>query len=136
MEVQPLGCIRVLYLVLVVASLTLFNGCGTSLLNFCRPKPSISSISPSSVKPGTADFTLIITGSDLHSDSTVLMDGKVVAGTTQSANQMSVAVPASMVVSPATISVAVNSPPGGGSATSPTGCGGGTSNTLTLTVAP
>jgi hypothetical protein len=131
-----LRCIRVLYLALLVVCLTLFNGCGSSLLNFCRPKPSISSISPSTVKPGTADFTLVITGNDLHSDSTVSLNGTVVASTTQSANQMSATVPASMVISPATITVLVNSPPGGGSATSPTGCGGGASNTLTLTVAP
>ena len=129
-------CIRVLYLVVVVVSLSLFNGCGSSLLDFCRPKPSIATISPATVKPGTAEFTLVITGSDLHSDSTVSLNGTVVASTTQSANQMSATVPASMVISPATISVLVNSPAGGGSPTSPTGCGGGASNTLTLTVAP
>lgn len=129
-------CIRVLRFALVVVALFLFNGCGTSLLDFCRPKPSISSINPATVKPGTADFTLVIAGSDFHSDSTVSLNGKVVASTTQSASQMSTTVPASMVISPGTIPVLVHSPAGGGSATSPTGCGGGDSNTVTLTIAP
>jgi hypothetical protein len=131
--VQPLRCIR---FALVLVVLSLFAGCGTSLLDFCRPKPAISSITPATVKPGTADLTVIITGTDFHSDSTVSLNGKIVASTIQSATQMTVVVPASLMVSAGTVSVFVNSPAGGGSATSPTGCGGGDSNTVTLTVAP
>jgi hypothetical protein len=131
-----LRCTRVRRLTLLVLSLLAFNGCGTKALDFCRPKPGIGTITPSTVKAGSADFALVIAGSDFHSDSVVLLNGKQVATTVQSGNQISGLISASDIAAPGTLSIAVFSPPGGASLTSPTGCGGGTSNTVMLTVTP
>ena len=135
-EVQPLRCTRVLGLTLLLFAVLFSTGCGSSLLDFCRPRPHISSLNPSSVPAGSADFPLVITGSDFHTDSTVKLNGVVVTSTIQSATQMSALVTAAQVAKAGTISVVVHSPAGGGSPTNPTGCGGGDSNTATLTITP
>lgn len=129
-------CTRVLRLTLVVLAVLAFNGCGTNALDFCRPKPGIGSVTPSTVRAGSAEFALVIAGSDFHSDSVVLLDGKPILTTIQSGNQISGLISASDVATAGTLNIAVFSPPGGGSLTSPTGCGGGTSNTVSLTVTP
>src|SRR5258706_8710061 len=135
-EVQALRCNRALGLIPLFLAVAILNGCGSQLLNFCRPKPSISSITPATVKAGSADFVLVIAGSDFHSDSTVSFNGKIVTSTLQSANQMSALVTAAEVAASGTISVLVHSPGGGGSLPSPPRCGGGDSNTVMLTVSP
>lgn len=129
-------CTRVWRLTLLVVSLLAFNGCGTSALDFCRPKPGIGSITPSTVKAGSAEFTVVIAGSDFHSDSVVLLNGKPVTTTIQSGNQISGLIAAGEIATAGTLNIAVYSPGGGGSVTSPTGCGGGTSNTVALMVTP
>lgn len=135
-EVQPLRCTRVLGLTLLFFAVLFSTGCGSSLLDFCRPAPHISSLSPSSVAAGSADFALIITGTEFHSDSTVKLNGVVVTSTIQSATQMSALVSAATVAAAGNVSVVVHSPAGGGSPSHPTGCGGGDSNAATLTVTP
>ena len=129
-------CTRVRRLTLLVISLLAFNGCGTGALDFCRPKPGIGTITPSTVRAGSADFALVIAGTDFHSDSVVLLNGKAITSTVQSGNQISGLIAAADVASAGTLNIAIFSPPGGGSLTSPTGCGGGTSNTVMLTVTP
>jgi hypothetical protein len=131
-----LRCTRVRHLVLLVVSLLAFNGCGTKALDFCRPKPGIGGITPSTVKAGSAEFAVVIAGSDFHSDSVVLLNGKPITTTLQSGNQISGLISASDIATAGTLNIAVFSPAGGGSLTSPTGCGGGTSNTVTLMVTP
>lgn len=83
---------------------------------------SLTSISPSTVAAGSGSFTLSATGVGFISSSTITLNGTALATTVDSATQAHATVPATVVASPGTVSVAVSN-----SATAVT-------NTLPLTV--
>jgi hypothetical protein len=93
-----------------------------------NPVPVLSSISPSSVRAGSATFTLTCTGSNFISSSSVHWTAggttTVLATTFVSATQLTAVVPSSLVANRGTASVTVVNP----------APGGGTSGALTFTI--
>jgi hypothetical protein len=81
-----------------------------------NPLPTISSLSPGSVAPGSAAFTLTVDGSSFVPASVVNWSGAPLTTTYVSASRLTASVPASDVAAAGTASVTVSSPaPGGGS---------------------
>jgi hypothetical protein len=83
--------------------------------------PVIQSISPDVVSAGGPAFTLVVQGSGFAGGATVSFGGSTLAATIINAAQLSAAVPASLIVSPRTVSITVLSR-------------GQTSNAVNLTV--
>jgi hypothetical protein len=75
--------------------------------------PWLTGISPESNMAGAPAFTLFVNGGGFTSGSTVLWNGTPLATTFIGSAQLSAAVPASLVATPATASVTVSNPPGG-----------------------
>ncbi len=69
--------------------------------------PVISGLSPSAVTAGGPEFTLTVNGSDFTSGSTIEWNGTTVATTYVSASQLTVSITASLVASPASVTVTV-----------------------------
>src|SRR5262249_31661294 len=90
-----------------------------------NPAPSLTSISPSTVSPGSAGFTLTLTGSSFVSGSVVQVNGAGRTTTFVSGTQLTAAIPASDVAGAGSLSITVVNPTPGG----------GTSSAVTLTVA-
>jgi hypothetical protein len=102
-------------------SITVVNsapGGGTSAaqsLAVNNPVPSLSSISPANVSPGSGGFTLTVTGSNYVNGSVVQVNGSSRSTTFVSGTQLTAAILAGDVASAGTLSVTVvNSAPGGG----------------------
>ena len=89
-----------------------------------NPVPVISSISPTSVAAGSADFTLTVNGSGFLTQSTIRFGNSNRNVTLVSRSQLRTVIQASDVMQPGTARISVVNP-------SP---GGGTSNALTLTI--
>ena len=104
------------------------------LCGSARPAPVIASLSPSTltfaqVQQGTV---LIVNGSSFVSSSAVIVNGKTLSTTVQSAQQLQVTVTTDSISGPGTASVTVNTPSGN---SGDLGCtSGGTSSALTLTI--
>src|SRR6266566_2379778 len=111
----------------VTISATNAGGTGTATLviTINNPVPTTTSISPNCVMPGSASFTLTVTGTNFVSGSVVMFGGTSLTPTSSSSTQLTVTVPASLVATAGTVSVTVVNP-------SP---GGGTSNAQTFTIA-
>jgi phage tail sheath protein FI len=87
----------------------------TFAINSANPAPAISSLSPASVAPASAAFTLTVNGSNFISGSVVDWNGTALTTTFVNASQLTAAVPASDVAAAGTASVTVTNPtPGGG----------------------
>ncbi|MFI5350346.1 MAG: IPT/TIG domain-containing protein, partial [Elusimicrobiota bacterium] len=108
------------------AAVTVFTpapGGGTSaaqtfLVYALNPIPSLTSISPSSATAGSAAMTLNVTGSNFISGSTVYWNGSSRATVFISSAQLTAAIAANDLASPATAQVTVFNPgPGGGTST-------------------
>ncbi|WP_129206981.1 IPT/TIG domain-containing protein [Silvibacterium dinghuense] len=85
---------------------------GTSSTN---PKPSVTSISPSSVVAGSAAETLTITGTGFLSSSVVNFNSTALTTTYASATSLTASVPASLLVFDGSAAISVTNPaPGGG----------------------
>jgi subtilisin family serine protease len=91
-----------------------------------NPSPSISSLSPSSGPAGGAAFTLTVNGNGFAPASIVRWNGSPRTTTFVSATQVQAAIPATDLASTGTAAVTVFSPTPGG----------GTSSSLTFTIAP
>jgi len=89
-----------------------------------NPVPSISSISPSSVPAGSRDITLTVEGQNFISSSVVQWGGTGKTTTYIGSTKLTAAIPAADLSSAGSAAVRVSNP-------SP---GGGTSNTVTLTL--
>ncbi|HTD23008.1 MAG TPA: IPT/TIG domain-containing protein [Terriglobales bacterium] len=80
-----------------------------------NPGPSLSSISPAGVTPGSGGFTLTLSGGNFIPGSVVQVNGSSRTTTFVSATQLTAAIPASDVASAGNLSVSVVNPsPGGG----------------------
>jgi hypothetical protein len=95
--------------------------CAALLLAGCstNPAPSISSLSPASLKVGSAAQTLTIQGANFASSSTVTYNGIAHAATYINASQLTIALSASDLYSLGSYPVAVTNPGPGGGASSP-----------------
>jgi hypothetical protein len=102
------------------------GGGSSAALNFTvnNPVPSISSISPTAVVAGGADFTLTVNGSNFVSGSLIQVNGAGRTTTFMSSTQLSATITAGDIASAGTLSITVNN-------ATP---GGGTSSAVTLTV--
>jgi len=89
-----------------------------------NPVPSISSISPSSVATGSGAFTLTVNGSNFTAGSVVNVNGIGRSTTFVSPTQMTAQLTSSDTANPTSFNVTAVNP----------GPGGGTSNTVVLTV--
>ena len=80
-----------------------------------NPLPVLTNISPSTAVAGSAAFTLTVTGSSFISSSVVKWNGVALTTTYVSSTQLTVAVPATNIISTGTSPVTVFNPtPGGG----------------------
>jgi hypothetical protein len=100
--------------ILVLAFLT--TGCGYGSRNYMNSvgtgatgTPSISALSPNTVSPGTAAFTLTVNGGNFANGAVVYFNGMAESTMFVSANQVTAAIPASAVANAATIPVYVHS---------------------------
>jgi hypothetical protein len=89
------------------------------------PAPTITSISPVSLAPGTSARTVTVRGTDLVNTSVVQVDGVARPTTFTSATELRVTLADTDVATAGTRAIRVVTPPPGG----------GTSNTVTLTIA-
>jgi hypothetical protein len=101
-------------IVLILALLMM--GCGYSSRNYMNSgstggtaTPSISGLSPNTVSPGSAAFTLTVNGGNFGSGAVVYFNGTAESTMFVSANQVTAAIPSSAVASAATIPVYVHS---------------------------
>jgi streptogramin lyase len=89
------------------------------------PAPAvISSFNPSTAIAGTSAFSLIVNGSGFVGGATVQWNGSAVTSSFVSPTQLTASIPASLIVSPGTVSITVLNP------------GTSSSNALTFTINP
>jgi len=125
-----------LWLVALVP-LALLTGCNNTLNPLCgsaRPAPLVASLSPSAVTFAEVQqgVLLSVNGSQFVPASEIVINGKTLAATANSAQQLQVMLTSSVISGPGKASVKVVTPSGD---TSDVGCtSGGTSSVLSLTV--
>ncbi len=93
----------------------LLAGCGAS----ANPVPSISNLSPASLKVGSAAQTLTINGANFLATSKVTYNGMAHVATYISASQLTIPLTASDLYAIGNYSVVVSNPAPGGGASSP-----------------
>ena len=101
------------------------------ILGDCVPAPTISSISPTQVAAGSPQFALQITGKDFHSNSVLLINGQQRTTIIGGEHELSALIEVVDVAQPGAASIVVVTPPAKES-----GCGGGSSNPVTLRINP
>lgn len=125
---------RIFLLALSALSLA---GCNNTLNPLCgsaRPAPLISSLSPSTVSLSDLQQGVVLTvdGSDFVPASEIAVNGKMLAATALSSQQLQVTLTSDVISAPGAVRIAVVTPSGN---SSDVGCSsGGTSTQLTLTV--
>jgi FG-GAP-like repeat len=103
---------RVLFLLLFFVVLGLVP---TATIAANNPVPILYPIQPNADAPGSAAFTLTVTGTGFVSGSVVTWNGNTLTTTFVSGSKLTAAVPASYVANPTTATITVISPtPGGG----------------------
>jgi hypothetical protein len=84
-----------------------------------NPLPSLTSISPTSIRAGSTAFNLIVSGSNFISGSIVQWGGYTRTTTYLSATRLSAAIPATDLTTPGSFAITVYNPtPGGGTSSS------------------
>lgn len=96
----------------------------TIALQVLYPTPRLTSVTPASVTAGAADTEVLIFGEGFSSATTVRLQGNVLPASRTTSSQMVLQVPARLIANGGTLTLQVSNP-------SP---GGGSSNTLALTV--
>ncbi len=124
---------------LCLLAMALLVGCGT-----CVPRPSITSISPSSATAGGPQFLVTVNGNDFRPDALVSWAGSFRLTTFVSSHQLVAAISAADIAQPGTVLVLVFNPPEqrttsisgaiGGNAVFV--CSGKTSNAVSFTINP
>ena len=118
-------------------ALMLHQGCNNALNPLCgssRPAPLIGSLSPSTLTFAQVQHGVVVTvnGSQFVPSSEVIINGKTLATTVTSAQQLTVTINSSVISEPGTMKVSVHTP-GGNSGD--VGCSsGGDSSVLNLTI--
>lgn len=122
---------------LALVPLTFLAGCNNTLNPLCgsaRPVPVVGSLSPSIVTYAEVQqgVKLSVNGSDFVPASEIVINGKTLAASATSAQQLQVMLTSSVITGPGKVNVKVVTPSGN---SSDVGCSsGGTSTVLTLTV--
>lgn len=117
------------YVTVTEPSQTLTSAVKLTVLADENPKPAITSLSPSSVVAGSAEFTLTVYGTGFLNTSVVNWAGSPLATTYVSGTEISATIPAADVAQSGTFKVTVTNPtPGGGTS--------GSSNLTVDNVAP
>jgi hypothetical protein len=117
--------------------LSLLAGCNNTLNPLCgsaRPAPLVASLSPSTVTFAEVQqgVLLSVNGSQFVPASEIVINGKTLAASATSAQQLQVMLTSSVITGTGKVSVKVVTPSGN---TSDVGCSsGGTSSVLTLNV--
>jgi hypothetical protein len=116
--------------------LLLLPGCEAlnPLCGSARPVPSIGSLSPSTISFAQVQqgFVLGVSGSHFVASTVAIIDGKTVATTVTSSQQLQLTITTSLISGPGNANVKLNTPSGN---SGNLGCtSGGTSSTLKLTV--
>lgn len=106
---------KIVKTILLVAVHALSLACGYSSKNtapVAGTVPAITQLSPDSAKAGSGAFTLTVNGSNFGTKAVVNWNGTAqTAGTTYvSVNQLTVAVPASLIMTAGTASITVTTP--------------------------
>jgi hypothetical protein len=118
------------------------GGYGSSSSNNAAPQPgivpAIAELSPDNADSGNPGFTLTVNGSSFNTNAVVKWNGTNQTTTYLTANQLTVAIPASAIVTPGAIPVSVTNPGTPASTGGPYGSTGGTrsetSNVMNFTV--
>ena len=124
-------------LFVIALAAVFFTGCSNAINPFCgnsRPAPLIGSISPSTVTFAEVQQGVVLTvkGSQFVPASEIVVNGKTLAATATSAQQLQVTLNTAVITGPGAVSIAVTTPSGN---SGDVGCSsGGTSSTLVLTV--
>lgn len=124
----------------LAALIALTLACGYGSHNYTAPTagtmPAISQLSPNNANAGSAGFMLTVNGSNFAGKAVVNWNGTAQTATTYvSGNQLTVAIPATMIANSGTASITVTNP-----ATSGTGMYGNggttaeTSSAVTFTI--
>jgi hypothetical protein len=122
---------------LVALALLTLAGCSNSLNPFCgsaRPAPLIGSLSPSTVTFAQVQqgVVLKVTGSQFVPASEIVVNGKALAATAISAQELEVTLTTDVISAPGAVDIKVLTPSGN---SGDVGCSsGGTSSVLELTV--
>jgi hypothetical protein len=121
----------------VVLAALFLSGCNNSLNPFCgsaRPAPLIGSLIPSTISFSQLSQGVVLTvnGSQFVPSSEIVVNGKPLAATATSAQQLKVTLTTDVISAPGKVDVKVMTPSGN---TGDVGCSsGGTSAALVLTV--
>ena len=121
----------------VVLAALFLSGCNNSLNPFCgsaRPAPLIGSLIPSTISFSQLSQGVVLTvnGSQFVPSSEIVVNGKPLAATATSAQQLKVTLTTDVISAPGKVDVKVMTPSGN---TGDVGCSsGGTSSALVLTV--
>jgi hypothetical protein len=114
--------LRTIKTVLIAGLLTLTLACGYSS-NYSNPSsgsgtgsaPAISQLNPNSVTAGGDAFTLTVTGSNFAAKAVINWNGTAQTTSYVSGTQLTVAIPASMIMSAGTVQITVTNPAVAGS---------------------
>jgi trimeric autotransporter adhesin len=107
----------------LMAMAVLLPACGGIVNN---PSPSLTSLSPSSIKAQSSGFTLTVNGNGLAPQSEVFWNGSALTSQFINNHQLQAVISAELITVPGPIIVEVQTP----------APGGGTSNQLTFTIKP
>ena len=121
----------------VVLAALFLSGCNNTLNPFCgsaRPAPLIGSLIPSTISLSQLSQGVVLTvnGSQFVPSSEIVVNGKALAASATSAQQLKVTLTTDVISGPGKVDVKVMTPSGN---TGDVGCtSGGTSTALVLTV--
>ncbi len=91
---------------------TLDGAASNSLPFTINPAPTITALSPASATPGTAAFTLTVSGANFLSGATILWNGQSLPSAVVSSSQMTGQVAAGLIAASGTASITVTSSDG------------------------
>jgi hypothetical protein len=101
------------------ANITVTTSAGTSAVSTFTIQlgaPTITTLNPTSVTAGGANFTLTVNGANFDSSAVVKWNGTALATTIVNSTQLTAAVPANLIASTGTASITVTTSAGTGSA--------------------
>ena len=112
---------KILKMLVLVNCLAMTTACGYGSKNYNTPAtagamPAVTQLSPSNTTAGSAAFTLTVNGSNFGTKAVVNWNGVAQTANTTfvTANQLMVAVPASMVANSGTVLITVTDPASAG----------------------
>lgn len=112
---------KILKMLVLVSCLAMTTACGYGSKNYnttatAGAMPAVTQLSPGSTTAGSAAFTLTVNGSNFGTKAVVNWNGVAQTANTTfvTANQLMVAVPASMIANSGTVQITVTDPASAG----------------------